>query len=59
MDWMQIGSALALVMFLIILFPTALEMMKNSSKATFSDWKVIIVLLIITDVTHGQDLVCL
>lgn len=47
MDWMQIGSALALVIFLIILFPTALEMMKNSPKATSSDWKVIIVLLII------------
>ncbi len=47
MDWMQIGSALALVMFLIILFPAALEMMKNSPKATSSDWKAVIVPLII------------
>ncbi|MXS81120.1 hypothetical protein [Nitrosomonas eutropha] len=47
MDWMQIGSALALIMFLIILFPKALEMMKNSPKATSSDWKAVIVPLII------------
>jgi succinate dehydrogenase hydrophobic anchor subunit len=47
MDWMQIASALALVMFLIILFPTALKMMKNSPKATSSDWKAVIVPLII------------
>lgn len=47
MDWMQIASALALVMFLIILFPTALHMMKNSPKATSSDWKAVIVPLII------------
>jgi hypothetical protein len=47
MDWMQIGSALALVMFLIILFPTAMKMMKSSPKATSSDWKAVIVPLII------------
>jgi hypothetical protein len=47
MDWMQIASALALIMFLIILFPAALEMMKNSPKATSSDWKAVIVPLII------------
>ncbi|WP_090581393.1 hypothetical protein [Nitrosomonas sp. Nm58] len=47
MDWMQIASALALVMFLIILFPAALEMMKNSPKATSSDWKAIVVPMII------------
>ncbi|SDZ22342.1 hypothetical protein SAMN05421754_11103 [Nitrosomonas sp. Nm58] len=44
---MQIASALALVMFLIILFPAALEMMKNSPKATSSDWKAIVVPMII------------
>ncbi|WP_090543077.1 hypothetical protein [Nitrosomonas sp. Nm132] len=47
MDWMQIASALALVMFLIILFPAALEMMKNSPKATSSDWKAIVAPMII------------
>ncbi len=47
MDWMQIGSALALIMFLIILFPAALKMMKNSPKATSSDWKAVIAPLII------------
>lgn len=46
MDWMQIVSALALVMFLIILFPKAMEMMKNSPKATSSDWNAVIVPLI-------------
>ena len=43
---MQIASALALGMFLIILFPKALEMMKNSPKATSSDWKAFIVPMI-------------
>lgn len=47
MDWMQIASALALVMFFIILFPTALERIKNSPKATSSDWKAVIVPMII------------
>lgn len=47
MDWMQIASALALGMFLIILFPTAMEMMKNSPKATSSDWKAVIVPMIV------------
>ncbi len=47
MDWIQIASALALIMFLIILFPAALEMMKNSPKATSSDWKAAIFPLIV------------
>ncbi|AKH37643.1 MULTISPECIES: hypothetical protein [Nitrosomonas] len=47
MDWMQIASALALGMFLIILFPAALQMMKNSPKASPSDWKAVIVPMII------------
>nr|WP_281720867.1 hypothetical protein [Nitrosomonas nitrosa] len=46
MDWMQIISALALVMFLVILFPRAMEMMKNSPKATSSDWNAVIVPLV-------------
>ncbi|CAE6499025.1 MAG TPA: hypothetical protein DEO56_09035 [Nitrosomonas nitrosa] len=46
MDWMQIISALALVMFLVILFPRAMEMMRNSPKATSSDWNAVIVPLV-------------
>lgn len=46
MDWMQIVSALALLMFIIVLFPTALNMMKNSPKATSSDWQSVIIPLL-------------
>lgn len=46
MDWMQIVSALALLMFIIVLFPTALNMMKNSPKATASDWQSVIIPLL-------------
>lgn len=38
MDWMQIASALALVMFIVILFPRARDAMKNSPKGSTSDW---------------------
>ena len=46
MDWIQIISALALVMFIVILFPATVERMRNSPKGTFSDWMGFIVLLI-------------
>ena len=38
MDWMQIVSALALLMFVIFLFPRARDAMKNSPKGSSSDW---------------------
>jgi len=38
MDWMQIVSALALVMFIVFLFPRARYMMENSPKGSSSDW---------------------
>ncbi|MBY0474611.1 MAG: hypothetical protein K2Q13_06065 [Nitrosomonas sp.] len=38
MDWMQIIAALALVMFIVVLFPRARHMIKNSPKGTSSDW---------------------
>jgi hypothetical protein len=38
MDWMKIFSALALVMFIVFLFPRARDMMKNSPKGSSSDW---------------------
>jgi hypothetical protein len=53
MDWMQIVSALALIIFAIFLFPAAIDRMKNSPKGTSSDWMsfifpmMIIVLFII------------
>ncbi len=43
MDWMQIISAFALVMFIAILFPATREMIKNSPKGISSDWLSFIV----------------
>lgn len=47
MDWMQIISALALVIFIVILFPTALDRMKNSPKGTSSDWMGFVVPIVV------------
>jgi len=49
MDWMQIVSALALVVFIVILFPGMIDRVKNSPKGTSSDWMsfVFIMLMII------------
>ncbi len=33
MDWMKIGAALLLVMFIVMLWPRAKEMLTNSPKA--------------------------
>lgn len=38
MDWMQIIAALALVMFIVVLFPATRHMIKNSPKGTSADW---------------------
>ncbi|HBV21188.1 MAG TPA: hypothetical protein DEF07_05650 [Nitrosomonas sp.] len=38
MDWMKIVAAMALVMFIIFLFPRARYMMENSPKGSSSDW---------------------
>ncbi|MDR4516722.1 MAG: hypothetical protein MRK00_04960 [Nitrosomonas sp.] len=38
MDWMKIVAALALIMFIIYLFPRARYMMENSPKGSSSDW---------------------
>lgn len=38
MDWMQIVSALALIAFIVILIPSARQMIKNSPKGSSSDW---------------------
>ncbi len=46
MDWMKIISALALVMFIVILFPGARDMVKNSPKGTSSDWMSFVIPMI-------------
>ncbi|MBK6957393.1 MAG: hypothetical protein IPH22_02465 [Nitrosomonas sp.] len=38
MNWMEIISALALVMFIIVLLPATRNMMKNSARGTSADW---------------------
>lgn len=38
MDWMEIISALALIAFIIFLFPAAREMIKNNPQGTSYDW---------------------
>lgn len=38
MDWMKIVSAMALVMFIVFLFPRTRDMVKNSPKGSSSDW---------------------
>ncbi|SNX60238.1 hypothetical protein SAMN06296273_1703 [Nitrosomonas ureae] len=47
MDWMQIISALALVMFIVVLFPATRHMMKNSPKGTSSDWISFVIPLVV------------
>lgn len=39
MDWMKIGSALLLGLMLVILFPRAKQMLKESPKGTGDDWR--------------------
>ncbi|MEJ1355878.1 MAG: hypothetical protein RPU52_13315 [Candidatus Sedimenticola sp. (ex Thyasira tokunagai)] len=42
MDWMKIGSALLLVMFIVMLWPRAKEMLTNSPKAEKGQWQAAI-----------------
>jgi hypothetical protein len=46
MDWMKIFAALALVMFIVFLFPRARDMMKNSPKGSSSDWMSFVIPII-------------
>jgi hypothetical protein len=45
--WMKIGSAVLLVMMLVLLFPQAKRMLKESPKGTSSDWQSAIIPLIL------------
>ena len=38
MDWMTIGSALLVGLMLVLLFPRARQMLKESPKGSRSDW---------------------
>ena len=40
--WMKIGSALLLGIMLILLFPQAMNMLKNSPEAEEGDWRAFI-----------------
>lgn len=39
MDWMQIGSALLLGLMIIVLFPRAKHMLRESPKGSSADWR--------------------
>lgn len=45
MDWMKILGALGLIMMIVFIWPRAMYMMKNSPKATNSDWFTTLILL--------------
>jgi len=45
--WMKIGSALLLGMMLIMLWPSAKRMMKESPKGTADDWRGAIIPLLL------------
>lgn len=47
MDWMEIVSSLALVMFIIILIPVTRDMVKNSSKGTSADWMGFVIPIVV------------
>lgn len=47
MDWMEIVSAFALVMFIIILLPATRDMMRNSSKGTSADWMSFVIPVVV------------
>jgi len=47
MEWMEIISALALLTFIIILFPAARDRIKNSPQGTSSDWMGFVISIIV------------
>ncbi|MDP1934387.1 MAG: hypothetical protein U1D41_17530 [Nitrosomonas sp.] len=47
MNWMEIVSALALVMFIIVLLPVTRNMMKNSAKGTSADWMSFVIPVVV------------
>lgn len=47
MDWMEIVSALALVMFIIFLIPATRDKMRNSSKGSSEDWMGFVIPIVV------------
>ena len=47
MDWMKLGSALLLVMFIAVLFPQARRMLKESPEGSSREWLSAIVPLLL------------
>jgi hypothetical protein len=47
MDWLKIGSALLLIAMLFMIFPRAMQAIKNSPKGTSKDWMGFVVPLIV------------
>lgn len=47
MDWMKIVAAMAVIMFIVFLFPRARDMMENSPKGTYSDWMSFVIPIVV------------
>jgi hypothetical protein len=47
MDWMKIGSALLLVMFIAVIFPHAKRMLKESPEGSSNEWMSAIIPLLL------------
>ena len=47
MDWLKIGSALLLIAMLFMVFPRAMQAIKNSPKGTSKDWMGYVVPMIV------------
>ena len=43
MDWMKIGSALLIGLMLVVLFPRAKQMLKESPKGSSADWRAFLI----------------
>ena len=46
MDWMKIGQAALLIMFIVVLFPAVRWWSKNSPKAQEGDWGAALLALV-------------
>jgi hypothetical protein len=47
MDWMKIGSALLMVMFIAMIFPQARRMLKESPEGSSKEWMSAIIPLLL------------
>lgn len=47
MDWMEIVSALTLIAFIFMMYPTAKEMIKSNPRGTSADWMGFIIPLVV------------